>query len=488
MANRSPRVIRFLEWLEQRIANGRPGEPLATLRDHSARWGISERTVRRLLVPYVAAGRIHSVAGRGTFIGPMPPPASPDPAHTPTSRQTIAQNLISSIGSGTLKRGDMLPPVKALALTFHVAPATVSRAYAALRDRGLLTRVGKNYFVGPFRSMRGFTRPARVVVLHRDPDIRAVMERFDHHHPITEMEMELLEYGIRTVWEPIDHLERFARSAPSPATIGVVVTEIDDPYYRRLLPTLRLLRRKHDRSALSVLLVGGYVETLDRRMHMFSGGTSITAMARSAAAFAVGKGMDTVVMVLDKQTPRGPSLVNLARVETELCRLNPAAAVSYLAPRGTGVQTPRDLLRIAASAWGTSIPDFVSYLETLMSRYGRRTVEDLLSKVRMVGDLASEYRRMPSGTLCMFARDESASTGGLDLCRKARRAVPREISLLGFGNDHRFFHEGITTCVPDWRTIGYLMAHALLGDLDIQRGRKGYLRVPACVLERRTTP
>ncbi|MEV6690762.1 aminotransferase class I/II-fold pyridoxal phosphate-dependent enzyme [Micromonospora sp. NPDC051196] len=56
----------------------------------------------------------------------------------------ISASIESGIRHATLAPGDPLPPVRALAAELAVSPATVSRAYAELRQRGLIVTAGRH--------------------------------------------------------------------------------------------------------------------------------------------------------------------------------------------------------------------------------------------------------------------------------------------------------------------------------------------------------
>ena len=65
--------------------------------------------------------------------------------------------------------------------------------------------------------------------------------------------------------------------------------------------------------------------------------------------------------------------------------------------------------------------------------------------------------------------------------------VPQDISIIGFQNDPRFYHLGISTCGPDWDGMGYVMAHAIIGDVKLARSQKGFLKVRGLMVDKLTT-
>ncbi len=76
------------------------------------------------------------------------------------------------------------------------------------------------------------------------------------------------------------------------------------------------------------------------------------------------------------------------------------------------------------------------------------------------------------------------------LCRFASDYKSIEKSVL-FASGGSIYHPGarigISSCAEDWETIGYMAAHAIIGDIPVAKTSKGYIRTDALLLERATT-
>jgi len=70
-------------------------------------------------------------------------------------------------------------------------------------------------------------------------------------------------------------------------------------------------------------------------------------------------------------------------------------------------------------------------------------------------------------------------------CRSAH--CPRDYSLLCLDDSPMQYHHGLSVCVLDWKEAGYLMAHALIGDVPVKKSTQGYLSLGWDLIERRTT-
>ncbi|GAB3736038.1 hypothetical protein GCM10028794_16160 [Silanimonas algicola] len=87
--------------------------------------------------------------------------ASPVPIY-----RQITEQVRRFIAAGQLQVGERLPSVRAMAARFGINPMTVSRAYAALCEDGvLLRRRGSGMVVAPRTGRAGLTAEARLRLL-----------------------------------------------------------------------------------------------------------------------------------------------------------------------------------------------------------------------------------------------------------------------------------------------------------------------------------
>lgn len=87
--------------------------------------------------------------------------------------------------------------------------------------------------------------------------------------------------------------------------------------------------------------------------------------------------------------------------------------------------------------------------------------------------------------ICRF--DDQAQEA-LQWAEQNRVAVPRDMAILSLENRPKFYHLGISSCTFDWESVGYLMAHAIIGDVPLAQTSRGFIKTRAVVLERGTTP
>ncbi|MFJ9613391.1 aminotransferase class I/II-fold pyridoxal phosphate-dependent enzyme [Streptomyces noursei] len=130
----------------------------------------------------------------------------------------IAASVERAIGAGELQPGEVLPPLRELAVYLEVNPNTVASAYRTLRDRGVIETAGR-------RGSRVRPRPAstsrealRVVA---PPGVRNVADGNPDPTLLPPLEEALAEAAARNTRRPVlygmpavdDDLEALARAA-----------------------------------------------------------------------------------------------------------------------------------------------------------------------------------------------------------------------------------------------------------------------------------
>jgi hypothetical protein len=63
----------------------------------------------------------------------------------------------------------------------------------------------------------------------------------------------------------------------------------------------------------------------------------------------------------------------------------------------------------------------------------------------------------------------------------------QDAQILALKTNVIFYPYGISVCDVDWRHGGYMMAHAVIGDIPIPRTTRGYIRLRARVVDKLTT-
>jgi DNA-binding LacI/PurR family transcriptional regulator len=122
-----------------------------------------------------------------------------------------------------------------------------------------------------------------------------------------------------------------------------------------------------------------------------------------------------------------------------------------------------------------------------MGKYGTTSLEDLESSLAVTSDFALHYEKSCRASAWLFTHTTDA-IAAIEWARKRNISIPRELSVISFENNAAAFDASITACVPDWETIGYLLANSITGALPVARTSQGYIHTKALVFERCTTP
>ena len=130
------------------------------------------------------------------------------------------------------------------------------------------------------------------------------------------------------------------------------------------------------------------------------------------------------------------------------------------------------------------------YVDYLLGKYGSVESADAagLDRTPYVFSRPLEVVRALGSPALWVCPHLSVAHECLEELRRARIPVPGRVALLSLTDEPRYLHENISVAAPDWDQMGYLMAHALLGDLSPEKTHRGFMRLPVPLNTRMTTP
>ena len=105
---------------------------------------------------------------------------------------------------------------------------------------------------------------------------------------------------------------------------------------------------------------------------------------------------------------------------------------------------------------------------------------------RDTSDWRSVYRRC-LGKGLWICLSSAGAMAAQDWCLQQGVAVPGAAAIVSLEADPALIGRGISAAAPDSDTIGYQLAHSLMGDIPLARTRHGYLDTRAMVYQRLTT-
>lgn len=471
--------------IERILATASPGDRLPNGADLAGRFGVSQVTIVKVMRSFVDEGRVVRVPGRGSFVAGGTAEGPPGTPEGPSWKQ-LAHALEQAVRGGEIKQGEALPSVKYLSARFAVAPATVIRAFRALREDGVVTKVGKTFWVGRMGELLHPkpTREAWLVLPSRD-DTEAVYHSSAFAPAYRKMEDTLALSGYMLRISYLDELEAQSRNWVSTRKypFGLVLYNHGPDELAKALPSLQRLYER--RKAGTGPLVIDWNGTSDPRLPGFAlllARTNLsTARARALARYFIANGHHRAVLHMDYRSFfRGPNVLwgawDCLRLLAEARHLDPTFELSILVHHApSGGSTPRVMQRMN--------PEVAS---RIVSKYRRSSGDDALSRFRFVSDSRRGFDDAERGGVWVFQSDALAALA-LQWAHSVRVPVPGTLSMVSLDYDHRYCHLGLTRCEPDWDRIGYTMAHAIVGDMPLHRTTQGFLRVGARVIEKQTT-
>lgn len=486
---KSTALENFSRWIRETIVDPSAGECLPTIHELARRFNVSNSSIQRALKPFLEDGSLTGIRGRGIFVtSRMESPAQPVSNRTIPSARSIADAVTDDIATGRLKHGDPLPPVKLVRRQFKTAQKNVTRAYRILEQKGLARRVGKRYRVGGMQSLRSFGARGTIVCFNfADGNASDVTSNVHIRLAFETMEHELHNHRLALEFLDAKRLDLFLRpeNLAKSTCAGIIISGIDERRFDVLFPRLDRLGPALARSGKRILLCGAHYRR-PKRTQFFCHGTIVTSVVRTAADTCFTKGFRDIVLLFQETDTTITDLRYFVRFVSESLMRNPRVRIRFLIQPLGESQTPERIFERT-----NTFREYKDhrYLQGLLSKYAPMTMDELFQMVTTGDTIEELLHDTPPGSLLVTTRPSTARAA-VAWCTSHRIPLPSGAAVLCFNIDKAsdFTFQGIATCSPDWPTIGYIMAHSLIGDIPIKKSRKGFLPTPAVLYERGTMP
>lgn len=474
-------------WLEQETREGYPGKPLPPDREMVTRFGLSARTLSRIMQECARQGLVVRIPGRGTFLPELTEKGIKPVKEPETAAVNLAKSIFNAICSGEYRQGEGLPPVKFLSYRFKVADRTVSRAYRILLEQGHVTRAGKSYWVGSFRCA-AYPAKTREVFLfnYQSSDFSKIFREDMFAFAYQRLERELLTYGYRLRFESTGNLENLIRIWVRDRKIpdGLIFFTMNHHSWPGVARELNRCRRQIPYPLPPVVLDWGqgYFKKEVSEARLFSRRNIITQSVRALARYLVRNNCRRVSFFVEQARPSWRYLDDafpLARIYQELQALDKSMETRQVMKQSRpGKKNARQLRNLMETQY--------KKLSLSEPRGLNTPYMEILDKVTFCTDYIPLFRDHTDSEVWIFSSDDEAARA-VTWARSRGIKVPARLGVIGLENDPAYYHLGLSYCGPDWENIGYLMAHAVIGDFPLPKTSRGFVRTRALLLEKQTT-
>ncbi len=472
----------FKNWLESQISTSEPGNFLPTDVQIAEKFGISISTVARLYKPYTDNNQLLRIPGKGTCL-PKINIGKPELQSTKSALDNIVSFLKGEIYRGNLKSGEALPLRKHICLQFRVTAYTVSQAYQLLETDHLIFKFGQRYWVGDFKKL--ISNPHRTeIIFFIGPNVDLVyLYQYQENHEIfRRMDLVLHQAGYRIRFVPFTELKEYVRRTLRASTIpkGLFFVNLIQTEHNRMVKLCHSLLK--GKTPVCILEWGTKSKVIDSRVQELKPGSLATSIARETAKFIVNKGFKSAVVFYNAEKRGSRDFFNVLRLYPELKNVTNDFDFTISLGESSRFHNKQTLKK-----WMFSLDRPESYAQALLNKFGYIALEELFDAISSSHSLVEEFKKYLKKEIWIFDEDQMAAKA-LSWCGQNKVRVPKQLSILSLQNKPENFHLGLTSCVPDWDSIGYTMAHALIGDIKVEKTSKGYIRCKSIILERQTTP
>jgi DNA-binding transcriptional regulator YhcF (GntR family) len=480
-------------WVLDQRNTLKPGMMLPTELNLAGTFGASVSTVRNVMRKLRMEGVVERIQGKGTFF-PTGEDSPAAPVMPRTSVQRLADALVGLIQNGQLRIGSQMPPVKFLVMQYRVSPRVVTLAYRELQSKGYARKLGKYYWVTSSAQIAGrFTRRHVYFLLPQADDFAVFLEGNVFTYAYPRMERELSAHGYllhHVTGNRVAELMRGWKSRGLNAPHGVMFSGLDQVRCDGLLNGVAGIWKTAGHKFPVVIesaIPQGAQTPVRSTAALFSIGNLSTVIARTLASFVIRQGSKRAVFVYDQAGPYSPHLrlhLNTvwiaAKVDAELKNIDASFVLDIVAIPAPGVDSRAAFLvreRLTTSPQRKS---------GIVGKYQPADPGSFEDRIRIAASVAASLKGSALPGFWVFNTDAAASQA-LDYAREHKLRVPEDIRIVSLDDDPHFYHRGLTRCVTDWDNVGHALAHAIIGDIRLEKTSKGFIRTSAMVVERETT-
>ncbi|MBD3319933.1 MAG: hypothetical protein GF350_02440 [Chitinivibrionales bacterium] len=130
--------------------------------------------------------------------------------------------------------------------------------------------------------------------------------------------------------------------------------------------------------------------------------------------------------------------------------------------------------------------NFQRDVKLFLYKYKYTSFEDAKKHIKFTDDFSKVFEDSLNARIWMFTENRQAVIAQQWAIQRGI-AISKLLSIISLENNPAFYHMCITSCIPDWDKIGYVMAHAVIGDIPIKKTSKGFIRANVKTIERLTT-
>lgn len=481
-------TLRLKEWLDNQIRSSTPGKRLPTGKILARTFNLSEITVKKVLRTYTKSGKLYSARGMGTFI-PSNKIQSADIMIEPpkSSVENIVEHLDNLISRGILKRNEALPPIKTITIQFKVTAATVIKAYKRLQKIGRITKVGKTFWVGSFDRIV-FSHPQKeVYFFHEDSaDLNEAFNTGFVYRAYRKLQSELIFNGYLLRFEPVSQINKLFSQWLKKCIIpyGLIFYNVNSKVYPKIKEPVELFtkRVKKQSGYCPKILFDwsrGYYESTGRAITDFQRGHVTTSASRKLASYLIENSFKSIAFFTSHTDKvwQASWVSSFLKIRTELQPALYKCTIRFFVWPSKTANEKVAPSKITQSSFFTS---HANWLGDWFQKYQSQSIEGVRHEIIGVKDLNEAVSKTDKSKVWIFSRDKDA-VGALSMTQAGKHAI------IGLEDDPNYYHFGLSCCIPDWETIGYQMAHTIIGDIPVKKTHKNFLATNAIMLERLTT-